>query len=58
MIYRFSTGEIYNADAPLSVYDAAANAGIISREILCARVNGEVVDLTHIPAGDCDVKLQ
>ncbi len=57
MIYRFASGEVFNADAPMSVYDAAANAGIISREILCARVNGEVVDLTHIPAGDCDVKL-
>ena len=57
MIYRFSTGEEFVAESPVSIYDAAANAGIISREILCARVNGEVVDMTYVPQGDCDVKL-
>ena len=57
MIYRFSSGEEFVAESPVSVYDAAAGAGIISREILCARVNGEVVDMTYVPAGDCDVKL-
>ena len=57
MIYRFSSGETFTAESPVSIYDAAANAGIISREILCARVNGEVVDMTYVPQGDCDVKL-
>ena len=57
MIYRFSPDVSYTSDAPLSVYDAAAAAGIISRDILCARVNGEVRDLTYVPGGDCDVKL-
>ena len=57
MIYRFSSGEEFVAESPVSVYDAAAGAGIISREILCARVNGEVVDMTYVPQGDCDVKL-
>ena len=57
MIYRFSSGEEFVAESPVSIYDAAANAGIISREILCARVNGEVVDMTYVPAADCDVKL-
>ena len=37
MIYRFSSGEEFVAESPVSVYDAAAGAGIISREILCAR---------------------
>ena len=57
MNYRFSTGEIFTADSPVSIYDAAFGAGIISREILCARVDGELVDLTYVPSGDCDVKL-
>ena len=57
MIYRFSSGEEFVAESPVSVYDAAAGAGIISREILCARVNGELVDMTYVPAADCDVKL-
>ena len=57
MIYRFSSGEEFVAESPVSVYDAAAGAGIISREILCARVNGELVDMTYVPQGDCDVKL-
>ena len=57
MIYRFSSGEEFIAESPVSVYDAAAGAGIISREILCARVNGELVDMTYVPAADCDVKL-
>ena len=50
MIYRFSSGEEFVAESPVSVYDAAAGAGIISREILCARVNGELVDMTYVPA--------
>ena len=57
MIYRFSSGEEFVAESPVSVYDAAAGAGLISREILCARVNGELVDMTYVPAADCDVKL-
>ncbi len=56
MLYNFGSVS-YNADAPVSVYDAAAAAGIISREILVARVNGEVRDLTYIPDGDSEVKL-
>ncbi len=56
MLYNFGS-VTYTSDAPVSVYDAAAAAGIISREILVARVNGELCDLTYVPAGDCEVKL-
>ena len=55
--YRFSSGESFASENAVSIYDAAAGAGIISREILAARVDGEVRDLTFIPAADCDVKL-
>lgn len=44
-------------DAPLSVYDAAAAAGIISREVLAAEVGGRVVALTEVLSADAEVKL-
>jgi len=56
MLYNFGTAS-YNAETPVSIYDAAQAAGIISREILVARVNGEVRDLTYVPDGDCEIKL-
>ncbi len=56
MLYNFGT-VTHTSDSPISVYDAAAACGIISREILVARVNGELRDLTYIPDGDCEVKL-
>ncbi len=44
-------------DAPISVYDAAREAELISREIIAAKVNGTVVDLTTVIDSDCDVEL-
>ncbi len=40
-----------------SVYDAAAEAGIISRAVIAANVNGRVCALTELLEGDADVKL-
>ena len=40
-----------------TVYDAAAAAGVISREVLCAGIDGKVVDLTTPLAADCEVVL-
>ncbi len=40
-----------------TVYDAAAAAGVISREVLCAGIDGKVVDLTTPLASDCEVAL-
>ena len=39
-------------DAPLSVYDAAREAGLISREVVGCAVNDVPVDLTHVLDGD------
>ena len=44
-------------DAPITVYDAASSAGLISREVLAATVNGSVVDLTTTLDTDAIVKL-
>ena len=40
-----------------TVYDAAAEAGLISRAVIAAKVNGEVVALTKLLDGDADVEL-
>ncbi len=54
---KFQSGETVSVENGTTVYDAAAAAGIISREVLCATVNGEVVGLTAPLAADCDVAL-
>ena len=42
---------------PKSVYDAAAEAELISRAVLGAEVNGELCALTHVIDADAEVKL-
>ena len=42
---------------PLSVYDAAAEAGIISRAVVAAKVDGRVCALTTLIDKDADVEL-
>lgn len=49
--------QIYESESPITVYDAAKEAGLVDRSILAASVNGQVTELTHILDGDCDVKL-
>ena len=44
-------------DAPLTVYDAASAAGLIARDVIAARVNGEVCDLTTELSSDAEVSL-
>lgn len=44
-------------DAPITVYDAANDAGLISREVIAAEVNGKAVGLTYELTGDAEVKL-
>ena len=53
----FSTGEVYEFSGEVSVYDAAAALGIISREVLTARVNGELCELSTKISSDADVTL-
>ena len=54
---KFSCGASVSVENGTTVYDAAAAAGIISREVLCATVDGEVKDLTTPLNADCDVTL-
>ena len=44
-------------EAPLSVYDAAVAAELISRDVLAAEVNGKVTALTTVLAADANVRL-
>ncbi len=44
-------------DAPLSVFDAAAAAELVSRQVIAAHVNGKLCALTQILDADADVKL-
>ena len=53
----FSTGEVYEFSGETSVYDAASALGIISREVLTAKVNGELKELSTKISGDADVTL-
>ncbi|MBE6707098.1 MAG: threonine--tRNA ligase [Ruminococcaceae bacterium] len=49
--------QIIEKSEPISVYDAAAEAGVISRAVLAARVNGRVCALTTLIEADADVEL-
>ena len=42
---------------PKTVYDVAAEAGLISRAVIAAKVNGEVVALTKLLENDAEVEL-
>ncbi|MGN1094966.1 MAG: threonine--tRNA ligase [Eubacteriales bacterium] len=56
MVISFGEKKI-DFDAPISVYDAAKEAGLISRDVICARVDGEVCELTHVISSDATVEL-
>ncbi len=47
----------HSFDAPVSAYDAAREAGLISREVIACRINGKVSDLTTVIDSDSDVEL-
>ena len=49
--------QIIERSEPLSVYDAAAEAGIISRAVVAAKVNGKVCALTTLIENDANVEL-
>ena len=55
---KINFGEIsIEKNEPVTVYDAAAEAGVISRAVLAAKVGGEVRALTYAIDGDADVEL-
>ena len=53
----FASGEVYEFDGEVSVYDAASAVGIISREVLTCRVNGELCELSTKVDSDATVSL-
>lgn len=54
---HFASGESYEFDSAVSVYDAASALGIISREVLTAKVNGRLCELSTIIDSDAEVSL-
>ncbi|MCQ2424065.1 MAG: threonine--tRNA ligase [Clostridia bacterium] len=52
----FASGEIVCCEAGKSVFDAAKEGGIVfGREVIAARLNGKVTELTHVI--DCDAEV-
>ncbi|MBE6606445.1 MAG: threonine--tRNA ligase [Ruminococcaceae bacterium] len=52
------SGKDYSFDAPITAYDALKEAELISREVIAAKVNDSVVDLTrNLNDGDCVAPL-
>ena len=49
--------KIVEAKDGVSIYDAAAEAGVIDRSVIAAEVGGELRALTYIPAEGSEVKL-
>ena len=56
MVISFGENKL-TFDSPVTVYEAAQAAGFISREVLCAHVNGALCELTHTIDADAEVEL-
>ncbi len=56
MIIRFANGN-YEANSGVTVYDAAKEAGVLTREVIAAKVNGVPADLTTVLEADAEVEL-
>ena len=54
---KFSDEKVISVESGATVYDAAQAAELISREVLCATVNGEIVELSHVLDADAIVTL-
>ena len=53
----FSTGEAVEMNAPSTVFEAAQAAGLASREIVAAKIGGEVVEMTQRLSSDAEITL-
>ena len=53
----FSGDKRFTCEGPVSVYEAAKALEIISREVITARVNGELTELSTVVDGDAQVEL-
>ncbi len=56
MMIRFANGN-YESDGDITVYDAAKEAGVLTKEVIAAKVNGVPTDLTAVLNADADVEL-
>ena len=57
-MFKISFGEkAMEFEAPLSVFDAAKAAELVSRAHVAAAVNGKVVGMTYVLDADAEVKL-
>ena len=54
---KFSDGKVYESEAPVSVFEAAKAAGNISRDVLVAKVNGVLTELSTVIDSDADATL-
>ena len=53
----FSGGLVYESESAVSIYEAAKELGIISREVFAAKLNGEATELSHVVEGEAEVQL-
>ena len=49
--------KVLSFDAPITAYDAAREAELISREVIACKVNGVVCDLTTLVDSDSEISL-
>ena len=54
---KFTSGEVYEFSGEVSVYEAAQSLGIISREVITCKVNGNLTELSTKVSEDADVQL-
>ena len=54
---KFSSGEIYEFSGAVSIYEAASSLGIISREVITAKLDGNLTELSTSVDSDAEVEL-
>ena len=54
---KFTSGDVYEFSGEVSVYEAAQSLGIISREVITCKLNGELTELSTKVTEDAEVQL-
>ena len=54
---RFANGQIFECEGAVTVYEAARALELNKREVLAAKVDGTVTELTHLIEGESEVQL-
>ena len=54
---KFKSGEVYEFSGSVSIYEAASALGIISRDVITARLNGSLCELSTSVESDAEVEL-